>query len=292
MKRIFIVNPTAGRGKALNVSKIIEDICKEEKLDYVIHYTKGKEDATNLVKQYTGNLEEMIIYSVGGDGTLNEAVNGIANSNKILGIIPAGSGNDFIRSIRKSDKNISKIDLGLVNHRYFINIASLGLDAEIAKNAELMKQKKIPRNFIYGASIAYTLFKYEGCEVNFKNKNQNITLLTVCNGLYYGNGIKMAPSAKIDDGLMDVYLVNRLNKLEIIYLLTKLLKGEHEKYPLVHKFQTNELSVSSEVPIICNIDGETMIDKKFKFSLIKDGINYVTNDHPKIMQLTKKKQQN
>ena len=76
MKRIFIVNPTAGRGKALNVSKIIENICKEENINYVIHYTNGKEDATRLAQQYINNPEEMIIYSVGGDGTLNEVANG------------------------------------------------------------------------------------------------------------------------------------------------------------------------------------------------------------------------
>ena len=77
-------------------------------MDYVIHYTKGKEDATEIVKQYTNNLEETIIYSVGGDGTLNEVVNGIANSNKILGIIPAGSGNDFVRSINPTNQKLVK----------------------------------------------------------------------------------------------------------------------------------------------------------------------------------------
>ena len=288
MERIFIVNPVAGKGKALNVSKIIEDICKEEEMDYVIHYTKGKEDATEIVKQYTNNLEETIIYSVGGDGTLNEVVNGIANSNKILGIIPAGSGNDFVRSINPTNQKISKIDIGLVNHRYFINYASLGLDAEIAKNAELMKQKHVPTKLIYLASIAYTLSKYKNCQINFNNENKEITILTLCNGRYYGNGIKMAPQAKIDDGLLDVYLIDKLNKLKIMRLLVELLRSNHEKYACVHKFQTDNLEVSSDIPMICGVNGETIIDKEFKFSIIKQGINLITNDHPKIMKLIQK----
>lgn len=289
MKRIFIVNPTAGRGKALNVSKIIENICKEENINYVIHYTNGKEDATRLAQQYINNPEEMIIYSVGGDGTLNEVANGLVKSNKILGIIPAGSGNDFVRTIEKTNQNVSKIDIGLVNHKYFLNIASLGLDAEIADNVNLMKKKKIPINLIYEASIVYTLFKYKGCNIKINNENKDITLLTVCNGRYYGGGIKIAPHAKIDDGLMEIYLVDKIDKLKIMYLLIQLLKTEHEKYSCVHKLQTDHIEVSSDIPLKCNIDGEIMIDRKFKFSTLKNGINLIINDHPKIMQLMKKK---
>lgn len=289
MKRVFIVNPIAGKGKALIISKAIQSICEQENMDYIIHYTTAKAEATLLAKQYSYDIEPTIIYSVGGDGTLNEVVNGLALSKSILGIIPAGTGNDFVRSLDSQKENISTVDLGKVNDKYFINIASLGIDAEIANNVEIMKKKSIPNSLVYYASIFYTLAKYKTCKININDQNYDnyITLLAACNGRYYGGGIKIAPSAELNDGLMDVYLVDKLSKLQISYLLTKLMTGEHEKYSAIHKFRTNNIKIKSEEFMVCNVDGEIIVNNCFEISIIKDGINVVENDHPKIMQLSK-----
>lgn len=289
MKRIFIVNPTAGQGKALNISKAIKSVCEQEGIDYIIHYTMAKGEATMLAKQYSNNIEPMIIYSVGGDGTLNEVVNGIALSKSILGIIPAGTGNDFVRSLDSKQNHIGKVDLGKVNDKYFINIASLGIDAEIAANVDVIKKMKIPNSLVYYTSIFYTIAKYKNCNIFIDNQvySNCVTLLAACNGSYYGGGIKIAPNANLNDGLMDVYLVDKLSKLQILYLFTKLLSGKHEQYSAIHKFSTNNITIKSDDLLVCNIDGEIIKDNSFNIHIIKDGINILNNDLPKIKNLTR-----
>ena len=163
MKHVFIVNPVSGRGKALKVSLGIKKICEEEKLDYEIHYTNGPKDATRIAKEVKGSKN--IIYSVGGDGTLNEVLNGVIGTKNMLAVIPAGSGNDFYRTLSKMDDEMPLIDVGKVNGKYFLNVVSIGIDAEVAKNAEVMKKLKVPTSQIYNASIVYTFFKYKFKEI-------------------------------------------------------------------------------------------------------------------------------
>ena len=102
-------------------------------------------------KQYEVPIEEMssdIVLCVGGDGTVNEVVNGMAYSNSLLHVIPAGSGNDFYKTISKCKEGIMDIDLGKVNDKYFVNSASIGIDSEISNNASLMKKLNITKNTI------------------------------------------------------------------------------------------------------------------------------------------------
>ena len=202
MKHVFIVNPVSGRGKALKVSLGIKKICEEEKLDYEIHYTNGPKDATKIAKKVKGSKN--IIYSVGGDGTLNEVLNGVIGTKNMLAVIPAGSGNDFYRTLSKMDDEMPLIDVGKVNGKYFLNVVSIGIDAEVAKNAEVMKKLKVPTSQIYNASIVYTFFKYKFKDIEFsvdntRSKNK-CTILTICNGKMYGGGYKIAPEALLSDG--------------------------------------------------------------------------------------------
>ena len=116
MKHVFIVNPTAGSGRALKVSNNIKRVCEEENLDYEIIFTNKVGEATKIVKKMKN--EKNIIYSVGGDGTLNEVLNGIMGSKNMLGVLPAGSGNDFYRTLEKIDDEMPLIDVGEVNGKY------------------------------------------------------------------------------------------------------------------------------------------------------------------------------
>jgi diacylglycerol kinase family enzyme len=146
MKHIFIVNPVAGKTDAF---KMLEDIyyaCIKNDIDCEILFTSCAGDAKTMSAKYAADNKECIIYSVGGDGTLNEVVNGIVNTNAILGVIPSGSGNDFFRMLSDSKEDalnrtingdIDNINIGKVNNNHFINIASLGYDAEAAAGSAL-----------------------------------------------------------------------------------------------------------------------------------------------------------
>lgn len=292
MKRVFIINPIAGNGCTLKIGKIIESICNEQQIDYQIHYTNKPKDATELTKLYSYNLEPTVIYSVGGDGTLSEVVNGIIGSKAMLGIIPAGSGNDFVRTLPTLNESISKIDIGQVNEHYFINIASIGIDAEIAYNAGKMKNMKMPKSWIYNASILYTLGQYKNKIIDYNINNEQatkkITLLAICNGRYYGGGFCIAPNALIDDGAFDVYLVDAIPKIKIPSALLKLKKQLHEQLSVIHKYNSNQLSIDSEEKLVCNVDGEIIYDNHFDFKLLEKEITLYNHDDLKIKQLIRK----
>lgn len=279
MKHVFIVNPVSGRGKALKVSLGIKKICEEEKLDYEIHYTNGPKDATRIAKKVKGSKN--IIYSVGGDGTLNEVLNGVIGTKNMLAVIPAGSGNDFYRTLSKMDDEMPLIDVGKVNGKYFLNVVSIGIDAEVAKNAEVMKKLKVPTSQIYNASIVYTFFKYKFKDIEFsvdntRSKNK-CTILTICNGKMYGGGYKIAPEALLSDGYFDVYIVDKISKPTLPFLLGKLKKGTHESLKEVHKSKATKIKFKCDYDLVCNVDGEIMIDRKFNIKILPKSLLIYNN---------------
>lgn len=273
MKHVFIINPISGQGRAFKMVDNIHRVCTEEKLDYEVIFTRNAGDATKIVKKLKG---ENIVYSVGGDGTLNEVVNGIVGTKNKLAVIPGGSGNDFYTSLKDIEETEFKIDIGKVNDRYFINVVSVGIDAEIGDNALLMKKKKIPRTQIYNASIVYTFFKFKFKDIEFKLNNTKMkgqyTIVTICNGRVYGGGYKIAPNADIRDGLFDIYFVDKISKAVIPGLILKLKKGTHEESPHVHKRLADKITFKSSKTMICGADGETLYGKKFDIKMLKEKV--------------------
>lgn len=276
MQRIFIVNPKSGKGKSLEVIKYIETICKLKNYDYKIFYTEKKDDA-KLIAEYFKNTYSLI-YSVGGDGTVNEVSSGLAHGNSFMGIIPAGTGNDFYKTIKNKEEGLFDIDLGIVNDKYFINIASIGIDAEACVNADLMKKLKVPNCGVYTSSFIYTYLKYHNQNLKLNNIEKDITLLTVANGQYYGGGYKIAPDAKIDDGLLNIILAEDLSKLEIPGLLLKVANASHYKDKRVKHFKVQNLSVKAPCEIFCQLDGEVIKDNEFNFAIYKNAVRYYNYD--------------
>lgn len=280
MKHIFIVNPISGKGKTLKTVDRIKKVCEEEHLDYEIHYTEYPQEATKIARKY--RFTKNIIYSVGGDGTLNEVLNGIVGTKNLLGVIPSGSGNDFYKTLSKIDEEYPVIDIGKVNDRYFINIISIGIDAEVANNVSLMKKRKVPTNQIYNASLIYTFFKYKYKDIELSIDEQEqrkgkCTILTICNGQVYGGGYKIAPSAKLTDGYFDVYYVEKVNKPSLLSLINMLKQGIHERHNKVHKSHATKVNFKCDKELVCNIDGETIIAKKFNVKIIPNAITFYNN---------------
>ena len=269
MQYIFIVNPKSGNNRGIKIGKVIDDYCKDIFVDYDVIYTTKDIRADKIASRYA-NKSDIIMYSVGGDGTLNEVVNGIANSSLHLSVIPVGTGNDFYKCLKNFDGE--KIDLGKVNDRYFINIASLGLDAEVADLANKLKDKNIKGS--YYLSLIKTFFTYKGINLIRDCEEKKITIFTVCNGRFYGGGFEIGREAKLNDGLFDIIEAKAMNKLELINLLIKLSKGTHLTDKNINFYRSSNISIKSEIPLVCNIDGEIITDTKFDFSIKKHAINY------------------
>ncbi len=280
MKYIFIINKIAGRGKSLKLIENIENICKQNNYEYEIRYITDSMTGEDIAKEYKDG--ENIIYVVGGDGTITMTIAGIVETKNKLGIIPAGSGNDTYRTIRNLPKGKNTIDLAKINNTYFINVACTGIDAEVANNVDILRKTKIPTSQLYNASIIYTFvkFKFKNVRLNtsVKNIESKYTILSICNGGYYGGGFNIAPKSQLTDGLLDIYYAEKMPKIKMIPLILRLKKGKHEGKRRIHKFRTNHIKLEFDEEITFNVDGEKLTDKKFVIDIIPNAINVYNDD--------------
>lgn len=282
MKYYFIINPKSGKLNKKNLEDNIRNACLKREIPYEILYTECAGDAKRLAKGID-DTEECVVFSVGGDGSLNEVLNGIADSeNKILGNIPTGSGNDFEKTLKLFDNGIHNVDVGKINGMYFINVACIGLDADVANNLLTLRHKKwIPVKQRYNVSLVYTFFKYKFKRLKLQMGESTLdtecTILAVCNGQCYGGGFRIAPHAIINDGMFDIYLVKKTAKPRILPVLLKLLRAKHESSPIVKRYSDDRIVVDSEEEYTFNVDGELLTSNHFELEIIKNGIK-IFND--------------
>lgn len=289
MKRVFIVNPESGKRKGIKIGEEIKKICVDNCYDYDIYYTKHPLDATDIAKLYKDG--ENIIYSVGGDGTNLEVLNGVIHTNNFLSFIPCGSGNDFYEMISKKDDSVFLSDVGCVNGTYFLNVASVGIDAMVANCTTVLRDSLIPVRLRYKYALASSFIDYKPITVNVSSNmfcdSGEYTLIAVCNGSQYGNGFKIAPFASIEDGMFDVFIVGNLTKMKMITPILKLSNGTHQDLECVKSYMVDSLNISSGNDLICNLDGEIIVSKNLDFSVEKSAIK-IYNEDDKIKQLVKK----
>lgn len=198
--------------------------------------------------------------------------------NNYLGVIPAGTGNDFYRTMSLSDELIYKSDIGKINDYYFIHFVSFGLDALINENANLMRKLKIPRKQIYNISLLYTYLLYKNNKylVVFNDKNTyegKKTIITIANGKIYGGGFNIAPSAELDSGLLEAYIANDISKLKVLTLVPKLVKGTHESDPSIIKEVITKANITSKDELIVAMDGEVLKGREFDIEIIPKAVN-------------------
>ena len=280
MKYIFIINEIAGRGKYKKLLPNIENACKDRKIEYEIRFIAEEKDGSKIAREYKD--AENVLYVVGGDGTITRTIAGIVGTKNKLGIIPSGSGNDTYRTIKNLPKGETAIDLAKINETYFINVACTGVDAEVANNVDVVKKIKIPPSQIYNASIIYTFIKFKFKRVKLKTRVKNIdekyTILSICNGEYYGGGFNIAPKAKLTDGLLDIYYAEKMSKIKMIPLLLKLKKGKHEGKRRIHKFRINHVEIEFDEQITFNVDGEKLTNNYFVIDVLPKAITIYNDD--------------
>lgn len=265
---VFIINPVAGNKDGIELVHELKKIKNS-----LIHVTENKNDAIDFLNYFKSYHDEGIIYSIGGDGTLNEVINGIYDSNFKLHIVPNGSGNDYHRII-KNELEL-KVPVGEVNKRKFINIASLGVDADIVNkvNKDKIMFLKYQRN------ILKTLLTYKKKEININNSNELINIVAVCLGKYYGNGVPINPEYNLNEETFNLLIASDMNKLEMIKCFLDIFNAKHLENKKVSTSKVSNLKITSKVPIICNVDGEILIDQEFTFKLLPQKIT-ITNKIP------------
>ncbi|MBE6896603.1 MAG: diacylglycerol kinase family lipid kinase [Ruminococcaceae bacterium] len=282
-KKVFLINSFACSDKIDNIKESIKKAMAGEEYEIIESQKPGH--ISEAVKSYSNST----VFSVGGDGTLLETVNGAAQTDNEIFVVPAGSGNDFCR-VLTDERDYQKVlldikayspktvDCGKAGNTYFANIASVGYDAEIVKNASKFKDKPLLRKFSYILSIFYTLFTFKPLKLKLTIDGvvyeQKFLLAAFANGQYYGGGIHIAPTAIIDDGYLDVYLADAMNKFQILMILPKLLNGSHVNHPKVKIIKAKKIEVSSESPFLLNLDGDLSDCCGTEISIIENGITY------------------
>ncbi len=247
MKHIFIINPAAGKGvDSRRMRDEITAACKG--LDYEIYHTTARGDATRFVRESIKNKpsgEVYRFYACGGDGTLSEVVSGAALADEVeVGCIPVGTGNDFVRGFKAPElfgsikaqlegtaETIDCYSYG--DGKYGVNMVNVGFDCDVAaKASELKKNRFVPKSLAYVGGVLVLLGQNKGCTIRVVREDgtqatKEFQLVSVANGAFCGGGFKSAPRSSLSDGLIDVSLIEKVSRSELLRLIGSYKKGTH-----------------------------------------------------------------
>lgn len=296
---VFLVNKTSGNGKGLRAWNRVESILKYREINYQVEFTKSPEEAVVWVQSLkTSNTFKALIV-VGGDGTVQSILSELSGKQVPLGIIPAGSGNDFARSLGVSLNaeralnyilagSIKKIDMIRVDKHYCITIAGLGLDGEVARTVNNSRYKRwlnklnLERlSYVFG--LVAVLFRYKPTSVRIKVDDREYTynkvwLIAAANLPYYGGGMKICPNAQFSDGIMDICIVSGISRIKLLLIFPKVFQGSHINHPAVTMLRGESIYVSSDKPMVFH-GGELLGQTPTEISVMKHSFHVIYNEY-------------
>jgi len=268
-KFFLIVNLIAGHGRCKELFPKVRAELERRGIDYELHFTNEPLEATDVAKMGLEAGFSQII-AMGGDGTVNEVANGLNGMDATMCVIPAGNGNDFVRTIgipndpiRALDTLTSgkdrTIDLGLVDDdRCVVNGLGVGIDAQVARDVLAMERLRgVPA---YLSAAVRQVFRFKAFPVTLTVEGWSLELdclsLGVANGPFCGGGFKLAPKAAVDDGFLDIAAIGDFPRLERLIRLPQARAGKHLSLSQVHYRQVERVSVASDAKLVAHIDGE------------------------------------
>jgi diacylglycerol kinase (ATP) len=297
VKHIFVINPAAGnKNSATALSEKLNTISG---IDKTVHVSTAPKEIVSYVRDYCENHpgEEMRFYACGGDGTLNEVLNGmIGYGNASLTSYPCGTGNDYVKYYGGADRFLDiaalvhardeKVDVMRVNDiMCSINVVDFGFDYIVADNIMRIKRKPLR-----GGKVAYAQGVLIGFMSNIVNKGKitvdgevinpdgKLLLCTVANGTYVGSMFKCAPRSINNDGLMEVSMIKPISRRKMLGMIPKYIKGEHLSDPacqdLVEYRRARKITVEADEPIGMSLDGEGIQAEKFEIENLQKAVKF------------------
>ncbi len=288
-KFLIVANPSSGSKKAVKLAYRLK-----EKLDGAGHhfdllFTKADQSTTEVVREKTNEITDLVV--IGGDGTLNQAVNGMS-ADTTLSIIPAGSGNDFVKNVRIGvsfekqvhtilEGQVRKIDVGICNDRKFINGVGVGFDGQIVYEM-LHKTTLLQGHAAYYYHVLRILGGYKEREVAYQMGTQDLQrkkliLMTIGNGTTFGGGFKLTPNAKLDDGQFDICFVGALSPMKRFLNIRRLSKGEHIGLPEIWEERADKVLIEENPLLEAHIDGEYLGQPPFDIRLLPKALSLRTS---------------
>lgn len=296
----FIVNPAAGAGRTGRKWPRIMDLLKSLGLRFDHELTEAPGHATEIARSAVRQGYEQVV-SVGGDGTINEVVNGLyaagGNGHVALGIIGTGTGGDYSRTIGLHRPYTEvcqcllhpaklKVDLGTVEYickgqtekRVFVNFAGAGFDAEIVRRTS-QQFKSLGSLASYLMGLFATLVSFRNQEVSLlidgEQVSQKVCTVIMNNGKYGGGGMLTAPGASLTDGLFDVLIVGDLDKADLLRSLPRIYKGTHLTHPKVTLKRAREVELLTKKPLPLQADGELLGEAPAHFRILPAALNII-----------------
>ena len=295
----FILNPKSGRSrKQAKMEEHIKSACAKRQLNYHIYYTTCVKDATEYVKSMISiSTERQRFICFGGDGTINEIVNSApCNSNVEFGVIPGGSGNDFVRNFSNHklfsdidaqiDGSPRSLDLIRCNDIYCVNMINIGFDCAVAKKANEIKSKYkfASPSIAYILGVVIGFFQKFGTPMKIIHDNgdvieKELTLTAIGNGKFCGGGFMSAPKASLTDGKLDICAINKVSRMTFIGLVGHYKAGTFLSNPkaleIIDYRQVSHFKMEFDSPIPICIDGEIASAQALDIEVIPNGFNFV-----------------
>ena len=278
VRLLIIANPIAGKGNSRDIWPTLQERLSFLGADYAVVWTERPGHAVSIARE-AADAGFTRVLSVGGDGTLREVVQGALTTGIDVGVVPAGSGNDFSRTMSLPRDPISALDIALGTHvarvnvgelcgSVYINVAGCGFDAEVAALAA-GRLRFLGGRPSYLASVFVELAAYRPRNFRICIDGEWISrrayLIAVANGRFYGCGMMIAPDADPADGVFDICIVRAMPRARFVASLPKIYSGSHVKDPYVEMRRGRRVTVETDVPVQCQADGEVVAANPIEF---------------------------
>lgn len=300
----FVVNPASANGTTRVVWEEIADYLKLQALEFDYKMTNGPEQATDITRNAIKKGYKKII-AVGGDGTVNEVINGFFEEGKplsasvALGVISRGTGCDLIRTLGIPKHyqgavetlkigNLKKMDLitveysdasGNTKSRYCINISDVGLGGYVAQRVNhTSKSGGGLWSYLRGTVLSILKYRNNHGKISIDGKEVHqgeFSIVAAANGKYFGGGMELAPMAEIDDGFINTIMLINMGKIELLMNLSKVYKGTHIGHPKIKHYKAKEVVVTSDQRLPLEIDGENPGFGPVKYTIVPGAVKVI-----------------
>ena len=295
MKHIFIINPHAGKkDQTSRLYEMADRLRDEHGLDCACMLTDRPGGAMDMARKLAESGEEVRLYACGGDGTISEVANGIAGfANAAMTCIPTGTGNDFLKNFgpdaekfRDAENlwggDVFPLDLIDCNGRYGLTIACNGIDARVAESVhQYSSSPMLNGRGSYLASVAVN-FLFKGIArpwtvwLDGEKQEGLFSLVSMCNGRYYGGGSTPVPEARMDDGVLHTVVIKKLSKITFARLFSSYSAGEYRRLPadLIQVYHAKEVRIQADEDIVTCVDGECSRSREVVMKLADKKVSF------------------
>lgn len=292
VRTCFIVNPVADRKRSVQHISWIKKEAKKRWTHFEINITQKNQNVTELARVKSSSFD--LIVACGGDGTINQVVNGLAETDAMLGVLPIGSGNDFVKSLKLPDSLPECFELLYLGHTVHIDLIrytgdaegwcanTLGIGLDGLANYHASTSKYLRGHLIYVMGALKAAFQFRGANMEItadgKKLNDSYLMVTACNGKWEGGNFFLAPEAELNDGTVHLFTIKELPLSTVLAYLPLLRYGPYPSMKGVETIEAEQITLQSQSELCVHNDGESVgrTIKKLTIEISKKAIEVVT----------------